>query len=81
VRVQAAPGPGPSKDAMLDGFVPYVYRGTGEDTLTARLSMRGLKLSSGHSRQPGPKAKPADDRCDDCGYVITGRNHKIQCEP
>jgi hypothetical protein len=58
----------------LPGFKPYVYRGTGVDTLT-----------QGLSRGPRPRRKPADPnppdgRCPSCGYLLRSRNHHWICD-
>jgi len=56
-------------------FKPYVYRGNGRDTLTPRLYRTGPG--------PGKRApKPSPDgRCRECGYVLSGLNHKTVCGP
>jgi hypothetical protein len=59
-------------------FRPYVYRGTGHDTLTADDT-----LTAGLRRGPRPgKRAPVpspDGRCGECGYMLSGRNHKVVC--
>jgi hypothetical protein len=71
VKVRAAPGPGAPADAHLEGFVPYVYRGTGRDTLTPNLQWRDPEAGR-------YKAKPTG-KCPDCGYGRSGRNHRTLC--
>jgi hypothetical protein len=64
---------GPPAEAGYE-FRPYVYRGTGRDSLTPGLP-RGPRPGY---RKPRPDL---NGRCAECGYVLGGRNHKIVCGP
>jgi hypothetical protein len=74
MRVQAAPGPGPSKDGALAAFVPYVYRGTGRDTLTPNMPGRGRRPR--RRRAAVKRVAGADGRCEVCEYMANSRNCK-----
>lgn len=41
-----------------DTFKPYVYRGTGEDTLTPRMGLAPKPRKKAKKRKPKPKPKP-----------------------
>jgi hypothetical protein len=71
MRVRAAPMDTQPPDGALTEFVPYVYRGTGKDTLTPGLY--GLPRNKGRR-----KLKPTG-KCPDCGYGRSGRNHRTLC--
>jgi hypothetical protein len=73
MRIATAPGPGQAADAHLEAFVPYVYRGTGKDTLTPRLY--------GPPRNKGRRKLKPTGKCPDCGYGRSGRNHRQICGP
>jgi hypothetical protein len=71
-------------DAGAADFKPYVYRGTGVDTLTPGLAGFSIPRSPGHGRRAkgAPRGRrPADpgSRCPECGYVTSGRRHKTEC--
>ena len=57
----------------LPGFRPYVYRGTGEDTLTPRALREQLDTAD------VPVELTEAGRCAACGYRPSSRNHKTLC--
>lgn len=69
MRVRAAPMDTQPPDGALTEFVPYVYRGTGYDTLTP-----GERWRPKGRRQIKPTGP-----CPDCGYGLSGRNHPQIC--
>ena len=71
MKLRAAPMDTQPPDGALTEFVPYVYRGTGYDTLTAGASWRSK------SRY---KAKPTGP-CPACGWGLSGRKHRQICGP
>jgi hypothetical protein len=73
VKVRAAPGPGAPADAHLEGFVPYIYRGTGYDTLTPGLV--------GRPRNKGRRVLKPTGPCPACGWGLSGRKHRQICGP
>jgi hypothetical protein len=67
------------KKAVRNGlpeFIPYVYRGTGEDTLTPHLSTTygtdDDAPAQVHGRNPWRQ-------CQSCGYRIGAPGHKAAC--
>lgn len=72
MRIQTI-GPGPSADAGMTAFIPYVYRGTGRDTLTPNMSGLGARRNKGRRR-----LKPVGP-CPVCGWGLSGRKHRQEC--
>ena len=70
MRIQTI-GPGPSADAGMTAFIPYVYRGTGRDTLTANLVGLGMPKTPRPRKPTGP--------CPECGWGLSGRKHRKAC--
>ena len=63
-----------SKNPMeLEGFVPYVYQGTGIDTLTPGLV--------GRPRNKGRRVLKPTGKCPACGWGLSGRKHRQICGP
>jgi hypothetical protein len=53
-------------------FRPYIYRGTGVDTLTPP------RYGPAPRRKADPS--PPDGRCGKCGYLLRSRNHHWICD-
>jgi hypothetical protein len=66
------PGTAPSRNGLPE-FRPYVYRGTGEDTLTP-------PRFGPAPRKGGPRGRPSKDgRCGGCGYMRGSASCRAEC--
>jgi hypothetical protein len=61
---------GAPRNGLVREFVPYVYRGTGEDTLTADMDEPVMVTTRRQQR-----------KCPDCGWHPRSLGHKNACGP
>lgn len=69
---------GPAWDGGATRFIPYVYRGTGYDTMPDAITSDGsTDYVTGST--PGRRPVRYANRCQTCGYGYRSRAHRLNC--